>query len=99
VLGGSWNVDVTPGAGTVLTFAFAADAPLPFPVPLFGGEALIQPPVVEIPATGIGTHSAVLPLDLQYLGVQFFVQGVRVNIAGPSLVLELVNAQDAVVGL
>jgi hypothetical protein len=39
-----------------------------------------------------------LPLDLQFLGAEFFVQGLRVDVVGPAIVLVLTNAQDAVLG-
>ncbi|HEX5051275.1 MAG TPA: hypothetical protein VFZ65_05850 [Planctomycetota bacterium] len=99
VLGTNWDIDVTPDATTVLTFAFAAGSPLPFPVPLFGGEALIAPPVVEIPLTGFGMHSVMLPANPMFIGFPLFVQGLRLNLVPAGLTLELTNAQDAVLGM
>ena len=97
VLGTTWTIAIAPGPNTALTLVFAADAPAPFPVPLFGGEALIFPPVVSLP--GNGTHPVVLPPDIQFLGSAFFLQGMRVDVVGANLALVLTNGQDAVVGL
>lgn len=97
VLGTTWNVDVTPGPNTALTFLFASETPAPFPVPLFGGEALIFPPVAQI--AGSGTHAVALPPSLQFLGYELFLQGMRLDVVGANLALVLTNAVDAVVGL
>lgn len=97
VLGTTWNVTVTPGPNTALTFVFVSETPAPFPVPLFGGEALIFPPVVEMP--GNVTHAVALPPSLQFLGYQLFLQGLRLDVVGGNFQLVLTNAQDAVVGL
>lgn len=99
VLGTVWNVGVTPAANTLATFVFLADMPLPFPVPLFGGEALIAPPAADMPATGPGTHSLALPNNPLFLGFPIFLQGLRLNAVPVGLDLQLTNAQDAIVGL
>lgn len=92
VLGTTWQLAITPGTGTLRTFAFASATSIP-PVPLPFGEILISPPLLEIP--GNGTHSVSLPSNPLYLGLLLYVQGLR---QGPNLNLQLTNAQDAVVG-
>ncbi|MEZ6036735.1 MAG: hypothetical protein R3F29_04600 [Planctomycetota bacterium] len=90
-LGQAWNLVIAPGATTVATVALAGFAQLP-PVPLFGGEALILPPVVDI------SGGVTLPNNLQFVGAELFVQGVRLNFDGVSFTFELTNAIAAVVG-
>ena len=99
VLGTNFDVTVAPAGNTVLTLVFAADSPLPFPVPLFGGEALINVPLGDLPATGLGTHSLALPNATQFIGLVIYLQGMRVNAIPNGLALELTNGQDAVLGL
>lgn len=95
-LGTTWNLAVAPSASTALTLAFVAPAAFG-PLPLFGGELLIDPSAVSLP--GSLTHPFPLPSSLQFLGLQLFVQGLRVDVVGPNLVLVFTNAQDAVLGL
>jgi hypothetical protein len=97
-IGTNWDLTVTPTANTLATLVFATSAPLSVPLPVFGGEALILPPVVEIPATGIGTHSVALPNNPAFINARLYLQGLRVDAVGGTLTLELTNAIDAVVG-
>lgn len=97
VLGSTWNVAVAASPNTLLTLCYAAELPTPFPIPLFGGELLIDPAAVSLPGNLL--HPVPLPLALQFLGTPLFVQGVRVELVGPTLALQLTNAQDAVLGL
>lgn len=96
VIGTSWEIAVAPGPNTLATLAFASPAPIPG-VNVGFGELLIDPAVVDLP--GNGTHTAVLANDPAFLGVEFSVQGLRVDVNGGSLELQLTDAQDAVVGL
>lgn len=96
VLGTTWTIDIAPTANTFLTIAYASTASFG-PFPLLGGELLIDPNVISLP--GSLTHPVPLPPTLQFLGLEFFVQGLRVDVVGPNFVLELTNAQDAVIGL
>ncbi|MFY9344398.1 MAG: hypothetical protein WAT39_18035 [Planctomycetota bacterium] len=98
ILGTTWNVAVAPSPNTALTLAFASAAPTPFPVPLFGGELLIDP-LTAISLPGSLVHPVPLPPSQQFLGLLFFVQGIRIEVVGPALVIQLVNGQDAVIGL
>jgi len=96
VLGTTWDVSVTPAANTLATLVFASPVALPGPFPLFGGEALIAPPVVDFGGTGLGLHSVPLPPELLFVGTEFFLQGMRLNLVGGVLEIELTNAVDAV---
>jgi hypothetical protein len=95
-LGSPWTVTVAPDANTLFTFAYAADAAFG-PFPLFGGELLIAPGAIGLP--GNVTHTVPLPASMRFLGAQLFVQGLRLQLVGTELALELTNAQDVVVGL
>ena len=97
VLGTTWNLAVTPAANTVLTLLFASVAALPVPVPLFGGEALIAPPAVDLGA-GLGLHAVALPADPQLAGFSLFLQGLRLNNGPSGLQIELTNGQFASLG-
>ncbi|HEU4419998.1 MAG TPA: hypothetical protein VFT55_13780, partial [Planctomycetota bacterium] len=89
ILGTVWSLDVAPGPYTLLTLLFASETQLP-PIPLFGGELLIGPNVIEV-----GTNIA-LPALPQYVGYQVSMQGVRLDLVGGALAIVFTNAQDAV---
>lgn len=98
LLNSTWNIAVAASPNTLLTLAYAGVMPTPFPIPLFGGELLVDPTgIVSLP--GSFTHPVPLPSSQQFLGVQLYVQGVRLEVVGPALVIQLTNAQDAVLGL
>jgi hypothetical protein len=98
VLGASWDLTVTPAPATVLTLVFLALTPLPAPVPLFGGEALVAPPIVDIGSTGLGTHSVALPPNASFAGLALYAQGLRLNGGAGGLTLELTNGIAATLG-
>lgn len=89
ILGTIWSLDVAPGPTTLMTLLFASETQLP-PIPVFGGELLIGPNVIEV-----GTNIP-LPALPQYAGYQISMQGVRLDLVGGALTLVLTNAQDAV---
>jgi len=97
-LGTNFTVSVGVGASTAATFVFVSDIALPVPFPLFTGEALIGPPVGDIPGAGLGTHVLPLPANPAFSGIPLFLQGLRVNVPATGLELELTNGQDAVTG-
>lgn len=89
IVGTTWNVDVSFGPQTIVTALLADFQAIP-PFPLFGGELLIAPAPFLIPtATSV-------PFGWQ--GLQFSVQGIRIDVVGPDLVIVLTNAQDVFVG-
>ena len=96
-LGTTWNIDVSFGPTTVATAAFAAAFPAG-PFPIFNGELLIDP-VSAVSIPGNGTHPVPLPFDVQFLGLEFFVQGIRLDLNGVNIDFQITNAQDAVIGL
>lgn len=97
-IGTDWDVTVDLTASTIQTWVLASPTPLPVPVPLFGGEALIAPPVTAAPATTPGMHRVTLPNDFALLGFQISLQGLRMQVGPGTLTLELTNALDATVG-
>lgn len=98
-LGTTWLIDVLPGPGTLTgigTMVLGSVAPLASqPLPPWG-ELLIAPPVVSL--TSGAVHSLWVPSVPQLVGVQLYVQGVRLNNVGGQIEIELTNAIDAVVG-
>jgi hypothetical protein len=97
VLGTNWNFTVTPDSSTVLTLVFLSAAALPVPFPLFGGEVLIAPPVVDLGA-GLGSHTLALPANATLGGLQLFAQGLRLNALPAGLTIELTNGLAASLG-
>jgi hypothetical protein len=96
VLGTTWNVAIAPSPNTLATLAFAAELPSPFPIPLFGGELLIDPAAVSLPGNLV--HPVPLPALPEFLGYQLYVQGLRLEVVGPNFVLQLTDGQLAVLG-
>jgi hypothetical protein len=89
IVGTTWDLDVSFGANTLATFLFADPTPIPA-FPLFGGELLIAPT-----AFPVGTS---LTLPRGYTGLEFSLQGMRVDFDGVDISFVLTNAQDAVLG-
>jgi hypothetical protein len=91
VLGTTWSLAVTSGPQTVLTGVFFSTAPLT-PTPLLGYELLIALPIAEMPTT------FPLPSAMKFLGIELFLQGLRVDWDGFDFVYVPTNAQDVVIG-
>jgi len=89
IVGNIWNVDVSFGPQTLVTGLLADFQAIP-PFPIFGGELLIAPAPFLIPTA--------LNLPFGWQGLQFSVQGLRLDVVGPDLVIVLTNAQDVFVG-
>jgi hypothetical protein len=89
IVGATWQVGLTGGPNTLATFLYADPTPIPA-FPLFGGELLIAPTAFEIPTT--------LALPYGYQGLQFSLQGIRLDFDGVNLAIVLTNAQDTVLG-
>lgn len=91
IVGQTWQLSVTPGPQTVATLLFASPTALPA-TPIFTwGELMMDPGIIfEIPTS--------VPLARGWHGLDFTVQGLRLDFNGVDLVLVLTNAQDAVLG-
>ncbi len=89
IVGNVWNVDVSFGPQTLVTGLLADFQAIP-PFPIFGGELLIAPAPFFIPTA--------LNVPFGWQGLQFSVQGLRIDVVGPDLVIVLTNAQDVFVG-
>ncbi|MBX3462991.1 MAG: hypothetical protein KF830_07460 [Planctomycetes bacterium] len=89
VVGSTWLIGLTGGPNTLATFLYADPTPIPA-FPLFGGELLIAPTAFAIPT------SIALPYSFQ--GLQFALQGLRLDFDGIDLSFVLTNAQDTVLG-
>lgn len=97
VLGGTWTANVAATPTTLLTGLFISQGAIPaFPL---GAYELLVDPFTWFDVLGYVTHTVAVPSSPQFLGYDAFVQGVRVEVVGPDLVIELTNAQDLVIGL
>ncbi|MBZ0150934.1 MAG: hypothetical protein K8J09_05325 [Planctomycetes bacterium] len=85
----TWNLTVTNGPNTLASLLLADVSPLP-PVPVFGGELLIGPAPIAI-----GTA---IPVPPSAAGLQFYLQGLRVDFDGVNWQFVLTNAVDATIG-
>ena len=91
VLGTTWSLAVTSGPQTLVTGVFLSTAPVA-PTPLLGYELLVAFPVAEMPTT------FPLPAAMKFLGLEVFLQGLRVDWNGFDYVYVPTNAQDVVLG-
>lgn len=90
LVGTTWQIDVAPGPQTIATILLADFLAIP-PFPIFGGELLIAPAPFSIPTT--------INIPFGWQGLQFSMQGIRIDVVGPDLVIVLTNAQDVVIGV
>lgn len=89
VVNTTFQIGLSSGPNTLATLLFADFQPIA-PFPLFGGELLISPAAFPVPAT--------LAIPYWWQGLQFSLQGVRLDDVSGSLTIVLTNAQDVRVG-
>lgn len=97
VLGANWNIDTDAGPNTLLTFVMVAFNPAPIPMPLLGGEVLIDTNAISLP--GYGVHNFAVPNSQVWIGLRLFLQGFRYDATGPTMHIALLNAIDATLGI
>ncbi len=99
VLGTNWQSLVVTNPNTLGAYVAIGLGGAHPGLPFLGGELLIQtsPAPVLIPTTG--TLSLAIPSGPSWLGVQLATQGMRVDLAGPTSRLVLLNALDLVLGM
>ena len=101
VLGEDWHASIslapTVGVSTLLTVLALSEAGPTAPLPLFGGELLVLPPVVL--DVQLGAHVLALPFDPALAGGEVATQGMKVELlASGDVELVLTNALDLVFG-
>lgn len=96
-LGQTWVGATGAPAGTLSTivaFAFAPSAPLPFA----GGEVLIDLSRTPLQIPGFGTHPVTIPDEPRFYGARFYAQAFRLEVVGGTPTLVLLNGLDLVLG-
>jgi hypothetical protein len=97
-LGTTWQGLVTTNANTLLTAIVYAPGDFGPPLPLFGGELLIQPVPSPIAFTGFANYSLAIPLSPSWTGVTLTFQGLRLDLVGGSPAFVPLNAIRLVLG-
>lgn len=98
VVGTTWQIGTTPNANTVFTAVVLSFQPAPTPLPLLGGEVLIDLGLA-FQLAGNGVHAMPVPTGSAWLGFPVVVQGVRFDVVGGQTQVVLLNALDAVFGI
>ncbi len=98
VLGTTWEGFVGSGPGTVLTLVAWAPGGMSPPLPLFGGELLVQAvpsPVLFSPAS---PFTVAIPSPPIWIGTVLTFQALRIDIVGAVPTIVLMNALDVIIG-
>ncbi|MCC6784403.1 MAG: hypothetical protein IT457_16285 [Planctomycetes bacterium] len=99
VLGTNWQTLVVTNPNTLAAYvAIGLAGPHPG-LPLLGHELLIQPSPAPVMIPTSGTLSLAIPNGPSWNGLALSTQGMRVDLAGPTTRLVLLNALDIVLGL
>lgn len=98
-LGATWQGVMTMNANTLATLLAYSDAGLGAPVPIFGGELLLNLSTPLLLFSGAGTYSLPIPSAPSWIGTTLTFQGVRVELVAGSLAIVPLNANTLVVGL
>lgn len=99
VLGSTWQGTIWNTPGTVLTAIVFAPAGLGSPVPLFGGELLLNTAQPLIAFPGTTNYSIPIPAAASWVGTRFAFQGVRLDLVGGSPTVVPLNAMLLILGL
>jgi hypothetical protein len=99
ILGASWQTAIAAPTGTLLTAIVFAPAGLGTPLPLFGGELLVDPSASLVAFTSPGSFALAIPPDASWVGFAMAFQGLRLELVGGSPTIVPLNAIQAVVGL
>lgn len=101
ILGQVWTSQIALNPNTITTFMAVAvgGAQVP-PVPLFNGELLVRPtPYLVYLNDNLGNYSLAIPSAPSWDGFRLSTQGIRLQIVGPTIGVELTNALDLRLGL
>lgn len=98
VLGTTWQGTVVTTPNTLLTLLAYAPLGIGTPIPVFGGELLLQPSAGDVLFPGTGSYSLPIPNASVWTGVQFTFQAVRVDSIGGVPTIVPMNARTLVLG-
>ncbi|MBL8753742.1 MAG: hypothetical protein JNK15_10620 [Planctomycetes bacterium] len=99
VLGTTWQGAVATTPNTLLTALFYAPGGTAAPVPLFGGELLVSLAPSPTGFVGGPSYSFAVPAAPTWVGASIVFQGMRLESSASGLVIELLNAQQLIIGL
>ena len=98
VLGTTWQGTVATTPNTLLTLLAYAPLGIGTPIPVFGGELLLQPSAGDVLFPGTGSYSLPIPNSSSWTGVQFTFQAVRIDSIGGVPTIVPMNARTLVLG-
>ena len=99
ILGGTWHATVFNEPNTLLTALVYSPAGWTAPVPLFGGELLLDPSQAFVAFVGTTDYSLAIPSASSWVGTTFTFQGVRLDLVGGSPALVPLNAMLILLGM
>jgi hypothetical protein len=99
VLGGTWQASVFNTPSTLLTALVYAEGGFGAPIPLFGGELLLDPSAPWIAFAGTTNYSLAIPADPFWVGTTLHFQAVRLEAVGSALTFVPLNALQVIVGI
>lgn len=98
VLGTTWQGIVGTGPGTVVTLLAYAPGGLAPPLPLFGGELLVQLAPPPLLLSSPNPYTIAIPSSPSWIGTVLTFQGMRIDLIGGSPTIVLMNALDVIIG-
>jgi hypothetical protein len=98
VLGTTWEGLVASSPNTLVTFLAWAPGGMGTPLPLFGGEVLVQPAPPPVLFSSPNPYTVPIPSSPTWIGTALTFQGLRLDIVGAVPTIVLLNAIDVVVG-
>jgi hypothetical protein len=98
-VGTQWQGTVATQANTLLSVMAYGAGGFGAPLPLFGGELLLDPSAPLLTFTGAGSHGFAIPAGTGFLGVSLPLQGARLDLVGGAPAIVLLNGIELIVGL
>jgi hypothetical protein len=98
VIGSTWEGNIASGPGTLVTFLAWAPGGMGAPIPLFGGEVLVNPAPPPVLFSSPNPYTVAIPSSPTWIGTVLTFQGLRIDVVGATPTIVLLNAIDVVVG-
>ncbi|MBM3962181.1 MAG: hypothetical protein FJ306_09825 [Planctomycetes bacterium] len=97
-LGTQWQGTVITQPNTLLSVMALGYGGFGPPLPLFGGELLLDASSPLLTFTGMGSHGFAIPPAPGFLGVSLPLQGARLDLVGGAPAIVLLNGLELIVG-